>query len=73
MGFLLDTNIVSELRKRKPHGAVLNWIRKAPEQSLHQDALIAATALEHELTVATRNVADFKPFGVKVVNPFGVG
>lgn len=34
------------------------------------DAMIAATALEHNLTVATRNVEDFKKAGVKVVNPF---
>jgi toxin FitB len=34
------------------------------------DGMIAATALEHGLTVATRNVTDFKPTGVKVVNPF---
>jgi predicted nucleic acid-binding protein len=34
------------------------------------DGMIAATALEHGLTVATRNVSDFKPTGVKVVNPF---
>lgn len=33
------------------------------------DLLIAATALEHELTVATRNVKDFLPTGVAVVNP----
>jgi len=35
-----------------------------------EDALIAATALVRELTVATRNVDDFKPFGVAMVNPF---
>jgi predicted nucleic acid-binding protein len=34
------------------------------------DLLIAATALEHGLTVATRNVRHFKPSGVEVVNPF---
>jgi predicted nucleic acid-binding protein len=34
------------------------------------DGMIAATALEHGLTVATRNVKDFKHTGVKVVNPF---
>lgn len=34
------------------------------------DGMIAATALEHGLTVATRNVKDFKPTGVKVLNPF---
>lgn len=133
MAYLLDTNVVSELRKRKPHGAVLSWVQKLPEESIRvsavtlgeiqagiertreidaekareleqwlndladttsivdidarifrrwailmhrrpdhhtEDALIAATALVHDLTVATRNVADFKPFGVKLVNPF---
>jgi len=133
MAYLLDTNVVSELRKRKPHGAVVAWVRKRPEESLRlsavtlgeiqasierirdldpakaaeieawlddlaatrsvievdaaifrrwarlmhgqpdhhlEDALIAATALVHDLTVATRNTADFKAFGVKLVNPF---
>ena len=35
------------------------------------DLLIAATALEHGLTVVTRNVRHFKPAGVPVINPFG--
>jgi toxin FitB len=133
MPYLLDTNVVSELRKPKPHGAVLAWIEKIPDDSLYvsavtlgeiqsgiemtreqnaakaqeielwldevaqsynvlavdaaifrrwgqlmhrnadqhlEDALIAATALVRELTVATRNVDDFKPFGVAMVNPF---
>lgn len=132
--FLLDTNVISELRRAKPHGAVLAWFDalrpddisipavvigeisrgveltrradavyadflsewldkissqfsilpatgtiyriwgrlvsdKRPE--LSHDALIAATALHHGLTVATRNVKDFTPFGVLVANPFG--
>ena len=133
MSYLLDTNVISELRKPKPHGSVLAWIKKIPEQSLHvsvvtlgeiqagieitreqdeakaieieqwlddvsetynvlsvdasifrrwaqlmhhradhhlEDALIASTALVHDLTVATRNTDDFKPFGVKLSNPF---
>ena len=133
MPYLLDTNVISELRKRKPHGAVLAWIQKIPEESLYvsavtlgeiqagveitreqdeakaaeieqwlddvartynvidvsasvfrcwahlmhrranhhlEDALIAATALIRDLTVATRNTADFKPFGVDLFNPF---
>ena len=35
------------------------------------DGLIAATAHVHGLTVATRNVADFRRFGVSVINPWG--
>lgn len=34
------------------------------------DLLIAATALEHGLTVVTRNVSDFEPTGVAMLNPF---
>lgn len=131
--YLLDTNVVSELRKPKPHGAVLQWIQDIPDAHLHisavtigeiqagieltreqdeskaaaleqwlelvadsfnvvpmdaaafrvwarlmhkasdtlyEDAMIAATAKVRKLTVATRNVADFKGFGVSVLNPF---
>jgi toxin FitB len=131
--YLLDTNVVSELRKPKPHQGVVEWIRRAPEESLFlsvvslgeiqagieitreqdpqkadeiegwltdvaqtynivtadaqvfrrwaqlmhhrpdhhlEDALIAATALVRGLIVVTRNVADFKPFGVRVLDPF---
>ncbi len=131
--YLLDTNIISELRKPKPHGAVVSWISELrPEQiflsavtlgelqigvervrqqdsqkaaeieswldsiensmavlpmdsvcfrewarliarksdDLLEDAMIAAMARVHRLTVATRNVRDFADFKVEVVNPF---
>ena len=131
--YLLDTNVVSELRKPKPHGAVIQWIQAVSDTELHisavtigeiqagieltreqdqpkaaeleqwlelvsvtfniipmdavafrawarlmhrtsdtlyEDAMIAATAKVHKLTVVTRNVKDFKPFGVNLVNPF---
>ena len=35
------------------------------------DSMIAATALEHGLTIATRNTRDFRKTGVKVFDPFG--
>lgn len=131
--YLLDTNVVSELRKPKPHGGVLEWFSRVEDDRLHvsvvtlaeiqagieitrdqdaikaaeleawldavsatynviamdaatfrlwarlmhrrsdtvyEDAMIAATAKQRGLTVVTRNVAEFKPFGVKVLNPF---
>jgi predicted nucleic acid-binding protein len=131
--YLLDTNVVSELRKQRPHGAVVAWLEsiddaqlylsavtlgeiqagieitraqdteKAKEieawlelvagaynvlpmdaaafrawarlmhgksDTLYEDAMIAATAKVHGLTVATRNVADFNALGLEVFNPF---
>jgi predicted nucleic acid-binding protein len=35
------------------------------------DSMIAATALEHGLTIATRNTRDFRKTAVKVFDPFG--
>ncbi len=33
--YLLDTNVVSELRRQRPHGAVLAWLRQVPDADLH--------------------------------------
>jgi predicted nucleic acid-binding protein len=41
-----------------------------PDPRPERDALIAATALVYGLTVVTRNVADFEPMGVSVLNPW---
>lgn len=42
-----------------------------PDMRGERDALIAATALVHGMTVITRNIADFKPTGVTLINPWG--
>ncbi len=133
VSYLLDTNVVSELRKQRPHGGVVAWLGsiddaqlylsavtlgeiqagieltreqdpdKANEieawlelvsgaynilpmdtaalrawarlmhrksDTLYEDAMIAAIAKVHGLTVATRNVADFNALGLEVLNPF---
>lgn len=131
--FLLDTNVVSELRKVRPHGAVVAWIEGVDDAELYlsavtlgeikagiemtreqdpakaadieawanlvgatynilpmdavtfriwaklmhrqsdtvyEDAMIAASAIVHKLTVVTRNVRDFERFQVPLFNPF---
>jgi predicted nucleic acid-binding protein len=133
--YLLDTNVLSETRKRKPTPSVTDWITATPSDWLHVsvltlgeieqgiarlrakgdwqqasalegwlreletgfadrvlpvtlpiasawgrnqhgqpvpviDALIAATARVHGMTVVTRNVKDFELAGVEAVNPF---
>ncbi len=41
-----------------------------PDKCSERDALIAATALVHGMTVVTRNVADFQSTGVTILNPW---
>jgi len=53
-------------------GIARRWGRLAAQLGNKQlDLAIAATALEHGLTVVTRNVSDFEPTGVTVLDPFG--
>jgi len=76
--FLLDTHVISELRR--PDRADRNVVAWAvaqrcarlhvPDRRAERDALIAATAMVHGLTVVTRNVADFEPVGVALLNPW---
>lgn len=131
--YLLDTNIVSELRKVRPHGAVISWLEGVADGDLYlcavtlgeiqagiemtreqdavkaaaletwadqvavthnvlpmdtatfrlwaklmhrqsntvyEDAMIAACAITHKLTVVTRNVRDFERFQIPLLNPF---
>ena len=56
----VDSACFRELARIMPHKSV----------QLIQDAMIAATARVHNLTIATRNEADFKQFAVTIVNPF---
>ena len=43
---------------------------QVPDRRVDRDAMIAATALEHDMIVATRNIADFTATGVELVNPW---
>lgn len=133
--YLLDTNVISELRKPKANTNVVKWARKIPTSELYlssitileiemgvlskerkdesqgtalrywlenvvipnfhnrtlnvdikvartcaqlhvpnrkseRDALIAATALTHNLPVVTRNTKDFKGMNLMLINPW---
>ena len=47
------------------------WGRLSPDQPLPvTDGLLAATGIEHKLTIVTRNVDDFRRSGVNTLNPF---
>ncbi|AVS60425.1 VapC toxin family PIN domain ribonuclease [Paracidovorax avenae] len=41
-----------------------------PDRRGERDALVAATAMVNGMAVVTRNVADFQPTGVTIVNPW---
>lgn len=41
-----------------------------PDPRSDRDAIIAATAMVHGMTVVTRNVDDFEPTGVELLNPW---
>jgi predicted nucleic acid-binding protein len=43
-----------------------------PDKRGERDALIAATALVHGMTLVTRNITDFQPTGVDLLNPWEV-
>lgn len=43
---------------------------QVPDPKPYRDALIAATALVHGMTVVTRNTADFASIGVRLLNPW---
>jgi predicted nucleic acid-binding protein len=60
-GRILSIDVAVALRCAKLH---------VPDPSSDRDALIAATALVHGMTVVTRNVADFEPTGVAILNPW---
>ena len=49
------------------------WARLMHRQSdtVYEDAMIAASAIVHKLTVVTRNLRDFERFNVPLYNPFG--
>ncbi len=50
--------------------ALLVRLRKKGKAMPVKDSLIAASALQHQLTIVTRNISDFQNAGVSLFNPF---
>lgn len=77
MLYLLDTNVVSMLdRRRHVHApAPIAWLERLGEQSHRQpiglaDLIIAATAARHGLVLLTRNMSELGRLGIAVRDPF---
>ena len=70
----MDRHIVPEFSERTLPVDTAVALRCArfhlPNPCAKRDAFIAATAMVHGMTVVTRNVADFEPTGVNIVNPW---
>lgn len=70
----LDQRVLPEFRDRTLPIDTAVALRCAalhvPDRCAERDALIAATALVHGMTVVTRNVSDFAPTGVPLINPW---
>jgi predicted nucleic acid-binding protein len=69
-----DTQVCPEFEDRtlSIDGAIARRCARlhVPDPKSERDALIAATALEHGLTVVTRNMTDFAATGVSLINPW---
>lgn len=70
----LEQNVLPEFSERTLPVDTAVALRCArlhvPDKRGERDALIAATALVHGMTIVTRNVADFEPTGVQIINPW---
>lgn len=64
MNYLLETTVVSELRKRARRAL------HVPDPHPERDALIAATAAAHQMTVVTRITGDFEHTRVNITDPW---
>jgi toxin FitB len=65
-----DRLLAIDLEVSRIWGEITAAVQKTGRVVAVADGLIAATALRHGLRVMTRNVADFEPTGVLLLNPW---
>jgi len=65
-----DRLLAIDLEVSRIWGELTAAVQKAGRTVAAADGLIAATALRHGLRVMTRNIADFEPTGVLLLNPW---
>jgi predicted nucleic acid-binding protein len=71
-GFLADSCTVLPVTRQiaERAGELRGRLRSAGRQRTQADMLIAATALVHQLSLATRNARDFEGCGIDLIDPF---
>jgi predicted nucleic acid-binding protein len=62
VGFLLDTNVVSEIRKKKPHPSVSRWFSSVPESELFLSVLVIGEIRQGVDRLARRDAAQAEAF-----------
>ena len=73
-GVSFETRLLPVTKTIADRWAVLSaWAQRRGTPLANIDGLLAATALEHDLTLATRNVKDFHATGIELVNPWVSG
>lgn len=71
LSILFSGRVLSVTRSISERWGMLDAGRQLAGRPLNTaDGMIAATALEHDLTVVTRNVNDFEQLGVTILNPW---
>lgn len=66
----VEPSFSSQILQITPAIAARCALLHVPDPRSERDAWIAATALEHNLTVVTRNISDFSGTGVALLNPW---